>query len=76
MAYILKDAQGLIIASRAEQNSPEASAENWQFVESNTPEYIDFLEKAFKIIKRCKEGEPIKKFLKSEVSYSPFDRLN
>ena len=38
--------------------------------------YIDFLEKAFKIIKRCKEGEPIKKFLKSEVSYSPFDRLN
>jgi|TARA_B110000908_G_scaffold92650_1_gene109776 hypothetical protein len=46
MAYILKDAQGLIIASRAEQNSPEASVENWQFVESNTPEYIDFLERS------------------------------
>lgn len=46
MAYILKDAQGLIIASRAEQNAPEASVENQQFVENNTPEYIDFLERS------------------------------
>lgn len=44
MAYILKDAQGLIIASSAGQNAPEASIENWQFVENNTPEYIEFLE--------------------------------
>ncbi len=38
--------------------------------------YIDYLNKAFKIIKKCEEGESIKKYLKNETCYSPFDRLN
>ncbi len=39
-------------------------------------QYIDNLNKVFKLIKRCQDGEKISKFLKHKVCFSPFDRLN
>ena len=39
-------------------------------------QYIDNLNKVFKLIKRCQGGEKISKFLKHKVCFSPFDRLN
>ncbi len=39
-------------------------------------EYIINLNKVFRIIKRCEEGEKLGKYLKHKVCFSPFDRLN
>jgi len=39
-------------------------------------QYIEQLNYVFKMIKKCEEGEPINNFLKNEVCYSPFERLN
>ena len=44
MAYVLKDAQGLIIASSAGEYLPEACVGKWEFIENNTSEYLEFLE--------------------------------
>ena len=38
--------------------------------------YISYLDKVFKLIKKCEEGESLKKYLKHKVCFSPFDRLN
>ena len=40
MAYILRNAQGKIIAASASENL----GEGWEFIEGNAKDYIDFLE--------------------------------
>lgn len=42
MAYVLRDAQGKIIASSAVENL----GEGWVFIESQQKEYLDFLEQS------------------------------
>lgn len=42
MAYILKNAQGEVIAASAEENP----GYGWQYVENNAREYQDFLDKS------------------------------
>lgn len=40
MAYIFKNAQGVVVAASA----AESFGENWAFVEDNSKEYLEFLE--------------------------------
>jgi len=44
MAYILKDAQGIVIAVSAAENL----GADWIFVEDSSSEYLDFLERSLK----------------------------
>lgn len=50
MAYVLKDAQGLIVASSAIENM----GAGWTFIENNASEYLEFLENALR------EGAPFR----------------
>lgn len=53
MAYILRNAQGNIIAVSAE-NDLEG---NWQFIQEDTPEYVDYLENSLAKNSKFRESD-------------------
>lgn len=53
MAYILKNKQGNIIAASAEENL----GTDWEFIEDNAAEYIDFLEASLAKSSKFRESD-------------------
>ncbi len=53
MAYVLKNAQGNIIAASAEDNL----GADWQFIEENANDYVNFLENSLAKNSRFRESD-------------------
>lgn len=53
MAYILKNAQGEVIAASAEENP----GQDWVYVENNSTEYLDFLDSSLRKAHSFRESD-------------------